>query len=92
MDLEVTVSDEHVGDVMGDLNSRRGKVAGVNSRGSVQVVKAQVPMAEVLRYASELTSMTGGQGDFSMQFSHYEEAPAAVREKIVAEAAAESEA
>ena len=91
MDLEDNVPDEHVGDVMGDLNSRRGKVAGVAARGSVQVVKAQVPMAEVLRYASELTSMTGGQGDFSMQFSHYEEAPAAVQEKIVAEAAAASE-
>ena len=91
MDLKVTVSDEHVGDVMGDLNSRRGKVAGVDARGNVAVVKAQVPMAEVLRYASELTSMTGGQGDFSMQFSHYEEAPAAVQEKIVAEAAAASE-
>lgn len=88
MDLEITVPDEHVGDVMGDLNSRRGKVAGVEPRGHVSVVKAQVPMAEVLRYASELTSMTGGQGDFSMSFSHYEEVPAAIQEKIAAEAAA----
>ncbi len=91
MDLEVNVSDEHVGDIMGDLNSRRGKVAGVDARGHVQVVKAQVPMAEVLRYASELTSMTGGQGDFSMEFSHYEEVPASIRDKIAAEAAADSE-
>ncbi len=88
MNLEVSVSDEHVGDVMGDLNSRRGKVAGVDARGHVQVVKAQVPMAEVLRYASELTSMTGGQGDFSMEFSHYEEVPKAIQEKIAAQAAA----
>jgi elongation factor G len=86
MDIEITVPDEFVGDIMGNLNSRRGKVAGVNARGSSQVVKAQVPMAEVLSYAADLTSMTGGQGSFSMEFSHYEEAPAQVREKIIAEA------
>ncbi len=91
MNLEINVPDEYVGDIMGDLNSRRGKVAGVDARGSVQVVKAQVPMAEVLRYASELTSMTGGQGDFSMAFSHYEEVPGAIQEKLVAQAAAKSE-
>ena len=91
MNLEIAVPDESVGDVMGDLNSRRGKVAGVDARGSQQAVKAQVPMAEVLTYASDLTSMTGGQGAFSMEFSHYEEVPAAIREKIVAEAAKESE-
>ena len=91
MNLEVLVPDESVGDIMGDLNSRRGKVAGVDARGSLQIVKAQVPMAEVLTYASELTSMTGGQGSFSMEYSHYEEVPASMREKLVAEAARESE-
>lgn len=86
MDIEITVPDEFVGDIMGNLNSRRGKVAGVDAHGSMQVVKAQVPMAEVLSYAADLTSMTGGQGSFSMEFSRYEEAPAQVREKIIAEA------
>ena len=84
--IEITVPDEFVGDIMGNLNSRRGKVAGVDARGSMQVVKAQVPMAEVLSYAADLTSMTGGQGSFSMEFSRYEEAPAQIREKIIAEA------
>ena len=91
MDLEVTVPDDFVGDVMGDLNGRRGKVAGVDARGTLQIVKAQVPMAEVLTYASELTSMTGGQGAFSMEFSHYEEVPGSIREKIAAEASAREE-
>ncbi|HTO05761.1 MAG TPA: elongation factor G [Myxococcota bacterium] len=87
MTLSVTVPDQHVGDVMGNLNSRRGRVAGVEARGHSEVIKAHVPMAEVLSYASDLTSMTGGQGSFDMEFSHYEEAPAAVQERIVAEAA-----
>ncbi len=85
MNLEVSIPDDFVGDIMGNLNSRRGKVAGVESRGSMQVVKAQVPMAEILSYAADLTSMTGGQGSFGMEFLGYEEAPAQVREKIVAE-------
>jgi elongation factor G len=91
MDLEVNVPADHVGDVMGDLNSRRGRVAGVDARGSADVVKAQVPMAEVLSYASELTSLTGGQGAFSMEFSHYEEVPASIQEKLVAEAQLEED-
>jgi elongation factor G len=86
MDIEVTVPDESVGDVMGSLNGRRGKVMGVDARGSLQVVRAQAPMAEMLTYAPDLTSMTGGKGSFSMEFSHYEEVPAAIREKIVAKA------
>ncbi|HXZ85636.1 MAG TPA: elongation factor G, partial [Myxococcota bacterium] len=87
MSLSVTVPDQFVGDVMGNLNSRRGRVAGVEARGHSEVIKAHVPMAEVLSYASDLTSMTGGQGSFDMEFSHYEEAPAAVQERVVAEAA-----
>jgi elongation factor G len=87
MTLQVTVPDQFVGDVMGNLNSRRGRVAGVEARGHSEVIKAHVPMAEVLSYASDLTSMTGGQGSFEMEFSHYDEAPASVQEKIVAEAA-----
>ncbi len=86
MELEVSIPDDFVGDIMGNLNSRRGKVAGVETSGSMQVVKAQVPMAEILSYAADLTSMTGGQGSFSMEFLRYEEAPAQVREKVIAEA------
>jgi elongation factor G len=91
MNLEVVVPGSFVGDVMGNLNSRRGRVAGVDARGSADVIKAQVPMAEVLSYASDLTSMTGGQGAFSMEFSHYEEVPASIQEKLVAEAKLEVE-
>ena len=87
MTLNVVVPDTYVGEVMGNLNSRRGRVSGVEARGHAEIVKAHVPMAEVLTYASDLTSMTGGQGSFDMEFSHYEEAPAAIQERVVAEAA-----
>jgi elongation factor G len=69
---------------MGDLNSRRGRVAGVDSASGRQVVKANVPLAEILRYATDLTSMTGGRGQFTMDLAHYEEVPALVSEKIIA--------
>jgi elongation factor G len=91
MNLEVSVPASFVGDVMGNLNSRRGRVAGVEARGSADVIKAQVPMAEVLSYASDLTSMTGGQGAFSMEFSHYDEVPASIQDKLVAEVKLEVE-
>jgi len=81
--MEVTVPEECMGDVMGDLNSRRGRIMGMDAKGGSQVIKAQVPMAEVLKYASDLTSMTSGRGLFSMEFSHYEEAPAHISEKII---------
>ena len=87
MTLSVVVPDSFVGDVMGNLSSRRGRVLGVEARGHAEIVKAHVPMAEVLTYASDLTSMTGGQGSFDMEFSHYEETPAAIQDRIVAEAA-----
>ncbi len=73
---------------MGDISSRRGRVQSSEARGSTQVIQAQVPMSEMLEYASTLTSMTGGQGEFHMEFSHYDEVPAHVREKIIAEARA----
>jgi elongation factor G len=88
MDVHVSVPDQHVGDVMGDLSSRRGRVGSGEAHGSSQVIEAQVPMSEMLEYASTLTSITGGQGEFHMEFSHYDEAPAQVRDKVVAEAAA----
>jgi elongation factor G len=84
MNIEVFVPDEYMGDVIGDLNSRRGRVLAVESRSKGQLIKAQVPLAEVLKYAPDLTSMTSGRGSFSMEISHYEEVPAHLTEKIVA--------
>ncbi|MDJ0785848.1 MAG: elongation factor G [Myxococcota bacterium] len=86
MKAEITVPDDHVGDVMGDVSSRRGRVQNTEARGANQVIKAEVPMAEMLEYASALTSLTGGTGAFHMEFSHYDEVPAYERDKIVAEA------
>jgi len=86
VEMEVVVPDESVGDVMGDLSGRRGRVLGVDAKGKSQVVRAHVPLAEVLRYSSDLNSMTGGRGQFSMKIDHYEETPAAIAEKVIAEA------
>lgn len=81
--LTVSIPDEHMGDVIGDLSSRRGKVLGSDSTGGVTEIKAHVPMNEVLRYAPDLRSMTGGQGTFIMEFDHYEEAPPPVADKVI---------
>ena len=86
MDVEVSIPGPFVGDIMGDLSSRRGRVQSSEAKGSTQVIQAQVPMSEMLEYASQLTSMTGGQGEFHMEFSHYDESPSHVREKVIAEA------
>ena len=91
MKIEVIVPDENMGDIMGDMNSRRGKIIGVEGRGNNQVVKATVPMAEILRYAPDLRSMTGGRGTFTMEFDHYEEVPGQIAEKIIEAARKEKE-
>jgi elongation factor G len=91
MKVEVTVPDENIGDIIGDLNSRRGRVLGVEGRGNYQVVQANVPMSEMLKYAPDLNSKTGGRGTFTMEFSHYEEVPAQLTEKIVAAAKKDKE-
>jgi len=78
--------------VIGDLNSRRGKVLGVDSKGHTEIIKAQVPMSEILKYAPDLRSMTSGRGSFESRFSHYEEVPAHISDKIVKEAKAAKEA
>ncbi|MDR3358234.1 MAG: elongation factor G [Desulfovibrio sp.] len=83
--LTISIPDENMGDVIGDLSSRRGKVLGSDSRAGLTEIKAHVPMSEVLRYAPDLRSMTGGQGFFTMEFAHYEEAPQPVAEKVIAE-------
>jgi elongation factor G len=88
MNAEIVVPDDYVGDIMGDVSSRRGRVQSSEARGSSQVIKAEVPMAEMLEYASSLTSLTGGKGAFQMEFSHYDEVPSQVQEKIIAEAKA----
>lgn len=85
MNVSITTPDEHMGDIMGDLNSRRGKVLGMDSKGKNQVIKANVPIAEFLTYAPDLRSMTGGRGMFSMEFSHYDEIPAQIAQKLVEE-------
>ncbi|KJS01056.1 MAG: elongation factor G [Desulfobulbaceae bacterium BRH_c16a] len=86
VNMEIRVGKDHVGDVMGDLNSRRGKVMGMDSSDGMEIINAQVPQAEIQSYATDLTSMTGGLGSFSVSFSHYEEVPAQIAEKVIAEA------
>jgi elongation factor G len=92
MKVEVIVPEEFVGDIMGDMNSKRGKIMGVEAKGKNQIVKAVVPMAEMLRYAPDLRSMTGGRGTFTMEFSHYEEVPAHIAQKVIDLANKEKEA
>lgn len=84
MEITVKVGKDNVGDVMGDLNSRRGKVMGMDSDSKYEIINAQVPMAEIQSYATDLTSMTGGLGTFSISFSHYQEVPAMIADKIIA--------
>jgi elongation factor G len=90
--VEVRVPDDHVGDVMGDISGRRGRVQSTEASGTSSVIVAEVPMAEMLEYASSLTSMTGGKGSFHMEFARYDEVPANVREKVLAEARAAQQA
>jgi elongation factor G len=91
MNVEVTAPSDNAGDVIGDLNGRRGRIVGMEPEGEVVSVRAQAPMAEMLTYESTLRSMTGGRGGYSMEFSHYEEVPAHLADKIVAAAKAEKE-
>ncbi len=90
--VEVSCPSENMGDVIGDLNSRRGKVLGVDRKGSSEVIKALVPMAEILKYAPDLRSMTSGRGSFESRFDHYEEVPPNITEKIIKESQAAREA
>lgn len=85
MSMEVTIPGEMMGDAIGDLNARRGKVMGVDPLGDDQTIRANVPMADVMKYAPDLRSLTGGRGSFTMEFSHYEEVPSHLSEKIIAQ-------
>jgi elongation factor G len=89
MNVEVYAPSDFAGDLMGDLNGRRGRIAGMETRGATTVIKAQVPMAEMLTYEQHLTSATGGRGSYHMEYSHYEEVPAHLQTKIIAAAKAE---
>jgi len=85
MHVDITAPAEYVGDIMGDLNSRRGRVEGVDAEEDTQVVHSRVPMAEMLTYGSTLRSITQGRGSFHMEYSHYEEVPKQFQEKIITE-------
>jgi elongation factor G len=87
--VEIYVPEEFAGAVMGDLSSRRGRPQGMEPKGSLQVIKAEVPMSEMLSYDAELTSMTGGRGSYHMEMSHYDEVPGQLQEKVVAATRAE---
>lgn len=89
MKVEITIPDEFAGGIMGDLNSRRGRIQGMDNRAGKTVVKAECPMAEMLTYGADLTSMTQGRGSFSMELSHYDYVPGVIQEKIVTQAKAE---
>ncbi len=89
MDVEVHAPSEFAGDLMGSLNGRRGRIGGMETRGTATIIKAQVPMAEMLTYEQLLTSATGGRGSYHMEFSHYEEVPAHLHAKVIAEAKAD---
>jgi elongation factor G len=83
MAVEVVVPEEYMGDVIGDLNSRRGRIEGMELRGTTQIIKSSVPLSEMFGYATELRSRTQGRGSFTMHFGKYEEVPGAIAEEIV---------
>lgn len=84
VNIEITVPGKHMGDITGDLSGRRGRIVGMDSVGNLQVIKAQVPMKEIGKYSTELRSMTGGEGSYTVEFSHYDIVPARLAEEIIA--------
>lgn len=91
MKISIVAPEEFTGDIMGDLNSRRGRVLGMDTEGNKQVINANVPMAEILRYAPDLRSMTGGRGTFTLDFDHYDEVPGDIAAKVIEKIKAERE-
>ncbi|HIE22488.1 MAG TPA: hypothetical protein EYP73_07825, partial [Acidimicrobiia bacterium] len=91
MKVEVTVPEQYLGDVMGDINSKRGRVLGMEGEGQLRRVIAQVPMAEIQQYAAELRSLTSGRGTFEVEFDHYEEVPHSEAQQVIAAAKAEED-
>jgi elongation factor G len=84
MDVEVVVPEDYMGDVMGDLSSRRGKVSNMDDRAGAKVIDAKVPLAEMFGYATELRSMTQGRATYTMHFAHYEKVPQNISEEVLA--------
>ena len=89
MDVEVYAPSDYAGDLMGDLNGRRGRIGGMDARAASTIIRAKVPMSEMLTYEQHLTSVTGGRGSYQMEYSHYDEVPNHLQTKIVATAKAE---
>ena len=92
MDVTIEVPARFMGDISGDLNSRRGRIVGMDQDGDVSIIRAQVPQAEMLNYSTELRSITAGEGDFSFAFAHYEVVPSHIASEIVARHKKELEA
>ena len=86
MNMQVVVPSEYVGDIMGDLNSKRGKIQGIDADDDIQTIRVHVPMAEVLNYAADLRSITSGRGMFVMEFDHYDDVPEHLSKKIIDQA------
>jgi elongation factor G len=84
MNVDILITDEFMGQISGDVNSRRGRVMGMDSRAKCQVLKAQIPLSEMFTYAADLRSITGGRGTYSMNFSHYEIVPHKITQDIIA--------
>ena len=91
MDVDILVPDQFMGDIMGDMNTKRGRIMGMEQQGKRQLIHAQAPLAEMYRYAIDLKSITQGRGKFTMKFAKYEEVPANIAEKVIAAAKAEKE-
>lgn len=92
MSVEIRTSEDFMGDVMGDLSQRRGKPLGMEAEDDRQIIKAAVPMSEMLDYARSLRAMTQGRSSFTMEFSHYEDVPKQIQQKIIEETQKEDEA
>jgi elongation factor G len=87
MDIEVTIPEEYMGEVIGNFNSRRGRIENMTQRGNARAIRGFVPIASMFGYATDLRSLTQGRGNFSMQFSHYEETPKNIAEEVITKAA-----
>ncbi len=89
MNITITIPEDYTGDIIGDLNTKRAQLQGMNPENGVNVIQAQVPLAEILRYAIDLKSITQGRGSFTTEFSHYQPVPQQVTQKIIAQRQAE---
>lgn len=90
MNVEVRVPEAYMGDIIGDLNKKRGRILGMDPQNGHQIIRAQVPEAELFRYATDLRSITQGRGSFTMTFDHYEEVPGNIAEQVIAESRKET--